>query len=89
MNRDIAFKEIAVVIQGGVSDKYTLEVLQSIKKHLPGSFIILSTWEGTKEIKGVDLQINNTDPGATILNKEGQLNNINRQIVSTINGLKA
>lgn len=88
MNRDIAFKEIAVVIQGGVSDKYTLEVLQSIKKHLPGSFIILSTWEGTKEIKGVDLQINNTDPGATILNKEGQLNNINRQIVSTINGLK-
>ena len=80
--------DIGVVIQGAFNEKLTPYVIASVRKFLPGAFIVLSTWEGTKDIQGVDLQVNNKDPGASILDKRtGQLNNLNRQIVSSYNGI--
>lgn len=82
--------EIGVVIQGAVNKKLTPLVISSVRQFLPGAFIVLSTWDGTEKINDVDLQLNNKDPGANILDaRTGQLNNLNRQIVSTRNGVEA
>lgn len=80
---------IAVVVQGKTSKEHTPAVIKSIKKYLPNAYIILSTWQGTEPINGVDIQINNPDPGANVLDPVNmQYNNLNRQIVSTLNGIK-
>lgn len=81
--------DIGVVIQGAVHPVFTKEVIRSVRQYLPNAYIVLSTWEGSPEILGVDKQINNCDPGAPVLDKHtGQKNNLNRQIVSTINGVR-
>ena len=89
------FDNITVVVQGSYSKK-TVCCVNSIKKHLPGSKIILSTWEGAEigEIDqlGLDLLILNKDPGFTYYQDrsvypDAKINNVNRQIVSTKSGL--
>lgn len=87
--------DISVVVQGAVHPVFTPKCLQSIRKHLPKAHIILSTWQGT-DVEGLDFDevVFSKDPGAIArmyapeLNIGDNPNNINRQIVSTLNGLK-
>jgi len=85
--------EISFVIQGQVVDA-TKETIASIRKLFPESKVILSTWKGQNidEIYA-DKIIENIDVGPTVIefNKDSKPRtvNINRQIVSTINGLKS
>jgi hypothetical protein len=71
---------------------YAKKTLAAIRKFCPGAKIILSTWEGEDASKlDADEIIYNPDPGAFPYHcddKNSELNNINRQLVSTLNGLK-
>lgn len=90
-------KDISVVVQGQARSGEIEVCLSSIRKYLPGATIILSTWEGSN-IEGLDYDklVLNKDPGPSGYRENVYKNpdkktpsNINRQIVSTINGLKA
>jgi len=85
----ISSDQISVVIQGAIGAEIAA-CIRSVRKHLPKSEIILSTWEGSclpSELS-VDLCIFNPDPGARPAVKGGKLlNNTNRQLVSTLSGL--
>lgn len=80
------------MIQGPYSNS-TKDCVKSIKDVFPGSNIIISTWlgSGAKNDQNGNIQIiESDDPGATVCRTDGvTLNNVNRQIVSTLNGLKA
>jgi hypothetical protein len=90
---------ISVIVQGPVvgksSDPYekriTLQVLENIYKCFPKAEVILSTWEND-DIEGLpfNLLIINDDPGGFPNRLEPVINkgNVNRQIVSSVNGLK-
>jgi WavE lipopolysaccharide synthesis len=80
-------KEISVVVQGAIDSLRTTEVLRSVRKHLPNSELILSTWEGS-DTDGInaDLILLNKDPG--MVEVLGSSRNINRQITSTFEGLR-
>lgn len=97
----IRFEDISVVIQGPVQASttraqepgITQKCIESVRKHLPGATIIISTWEG-QNYQGLepDLLLLNQDPGGTITSfsregKPGALN-FNRQLLSTSAGLK-
>ncbi len=93
--------QITVVVQGPVQslperpqdEGITRRCLTSVRKHLPGARIILSTWED-QEISGLDYDelVINEDPGPNIIGfhpgGEPRKENTNRQIVSTVGGLK-
>ncbi len=82
---------ITVIVQGAIDDKLTKQCLASIRKHLPKSHLILSTWENSN-LDGLDFDtlVLSQDPGSTISDyKHNVANNVNRQIVSSANGLKA
>lgn len=96
------FQDITVVVQGpvqayderSIDEGITHKCLKSVRQYLPGAHIILSTWH-EQDLSGLDYDelILNEDPGRNIRhytknNKPRVLNN-NRQIVSSINGLKA
>lgn len=87
-------EKISVVVQGAVETAVYERVSRSIREFLPGAEIILSTWEGT-DLKGLDYDkaVINKDPGAFWSLYRGSQkkvrNNINRQIISTISGVKA
>ena len=83
----IPSKDISVIVQGAIN-QYTKQSLLSIRKFLPDAEIILSTWEDN-DVEGLeyDALILNKDPGATIFTESGKVQNQNRQIVSTVNGL--
>src|SRR3989337_2338878 len=92
--------DFSVVIQGPIMGKpgeayehqKTLHCLESIKQVLPDAEIILSTWKGSEYGHlFYDKIVLNDDPGAISYNDfelKNVLNNNNRQIVSTYNGLK-
>ena len=84
-------KDITVVVQGAICQTYTPLCLKSIRKHLPESKIILSTWEGS-DIDGLDYDevLLNKDPGPSGVRGYNftSSDNTNRQILSTKNGLK-
>lgn len=89
----ISSKEISVVVQGAIDKKITPKCLNSIRKFLPEAEIILSTWENS-DVDGLDYDILllNQDPGGykhdfAIYNKTCSMNNFNRQLVSTCNGV--
>ena len=87
---NIDTKDISVVVQGAIDKEYTPLCLESIRKYLPDSEIILSTWEGSN-VNGLDydILILNEDPGTSMHNnKLGLFNNTNRQLLSTQNGIK-
>lgn len=88
---EIDSKDISVVVQGPVEKKLTKKCLTSIRKYLPRAKIILSTWKGTdcSELDYDELVLNE-DPRSfySLTYPGGAVNNINRQLVSTQNGLK-
>lgn len=85
--------EISVVIQGAINKELTPKCLKSIRKHLSGAEIILSTWEGSDVSElDYDVLVLNKDPGGVkhdyaIYNTPRSMNNFNRQLVSTQNGI--
>ncbi len=97
----IDFKDITVVVQGPVQTFHdreqepgiTRKCLESVRKHLPGSIIILSTWPD-QNLEGLDYDelVISEDPGSNIryfsLDGTPQRFNNNRQIVSSREGLK-
>ena len=90
----IQSKDISIVVQGAINKIETEKCLKSIKKFLPDAQVILSTWEGSDVsfLEGLyDILILNKDPGAGYYYKtesDVKYNNLNRQLVSTQNGLK-
>ena len=87
-NNKIDTKNISVVVQGAVDLTLTPICLKSIRKYLPNAEIVLSTWKGS-EIDGLDYDkiVLNDDPGTIEMGKT-EKNNIKRQILSTLNGIK-
>lgn len=85
----ITSKEISFVVQGAVNTKETRKCLKSIRKYMPDSEIILSTWDGS-DVSGLDydILILNKDPGAVYLEYRKNYHNLNRQLFSTQEGLK-
>jgi len=91
-------KDISVVMQGPVvhegSDAFpfplTLTALRKIRALLPDAQIILSTWEGenTSYLDSANEVVMNPDPGAQKGAPEMIPNNVNRQIASTLGGLR-
>ena len=88
------FEEISVVVQGPFTPrsgdtKGTLSVLDSIRTHLPGAELILSTWVGHYDGSFVcDKIVESEDPGAFGDRSSNSFANLARQIVSTSAGLK-
>jgi hypothetical protein len=89
-------REISVVVQGPIArgagrEAVTSEVMASIRQHLPQAQLILSTWRG-ENVSGLapDELVFTDDPGAVVANPDfpTRSNNVNRQLVSTSNGLK-
>lgn len=81
-------KDLTFVIQGSIH-KHTKYFLESIRYFYPDSKVILSTWEGESEDGlSFDVLIKSQDPGA-VEHAPKQVNNVNRQIRSTLAGLKA
>lgn len=96
----ISTHEFSVVLQGPVLGKpadtdekqLTRRCIASIRQHLPGAEIIISTWKG-EDASHLDFDkiVYNDDPGAITYNDHELnkvYNNNNRQIVSTLAGLK-
>ena len=87
---NIDTKDISVVVQGAIDQKYTADCLKSIRKYLPGSEIILSTWEGSNVNRlDYDVLVLNKDPGSNDLIRKyitSHINNVNRELTSSYNG---
>jgi len=97
----MVFSDITVVAQGPVQvlngraqeEGITKKSLASVRQVLPGAKIILSTWKN-QDLSGLDYDelVISEDPGANIrqYKKDGtpQYYNNNRQIVSSLEGLK-
>jgi hypothetical protein len=94
--------ETSVVIQGPVhglpsdppDQQLTRLAVASVRQHMPGAEIIVSTWKGSAtDHLGADLVVLNDDPGAVALADSGFFstykNNLNRQLVSTQAALRA
>lgn len=86
----IKSKDVSVVIQGPVERGLIEKCIKSVRKKLPFSEIIISTWEGS-DVKNLayDKLILNKDPGTFPLTLNGINNNVNRQILSTQRGINA
>ncbi|TFF33873.1 WavE lipopolysaccharide synthesis family protein [Pseudomonas sp. RIT623] len=89
--------EISVIIQGPIVHRsynygrqsITQAAVNSVRLLLPDAEIIVSTWAGEEPPSPlIDLFLENPDPGAQKASPESLANNVNRQIVSTVAGLK-
>ena len=84
--------DLTFIIQGAISDSVTLKrSIQSIRKYFPNAKIILSTWKGSdcKKYDIDDLVLSDDTKIVDYFYKnQNILNNINRQIISSKNGLK-
>ena len=83
--------DFSVVIQGPIHQTLTPLVIASVRQFLPGAEIILSTWQN-EVVRDLDLDVLvlNQDPGTALINSPPNpplYNNLNRQLVSTRNGL--
>lgn len=87
----ISTDEISVVIQGAIGgDDLPEQVVESARHHLPGCEVILSTWEGERDLAvPVDRRVESDDPGAPWQIHEEWPANTNRLLRSTVAGLKA
>jgi hypothetical protein len=93
----VATSDISVVVQGAVAGPSkdgkaypTRDCLASIRRRLPGAEIVLSTWQGS-DVSGLDYDrlVLSDDPGAVeFVEVPGVRNNVNRQIVTTLAGLR-
>ncbi len=84
-------KDISVIVQGKINSVETPQCLNSIRKYLPEAEIILSTWE-EDDVSGLDYDVlvKSPDPGTAVMPIKRKLfyNNLNRQLLSTQEGLK-
>ena len=93
--------ETSVIIQGPVQGlptdpperQLTRQAVASVRQHMPDVEIIVSTWKGSAtDHLEADVVVMNDDPGAVALTDSGFLstykNNLNRQLVSTLGGLR-
>lgn len=91
-------KDISVIVQGHVKgtrddpdeERWTYQSLSSVRKHLPDAELILSTFKEC-DVEGLpfDILVKSDDPGFLDLGEVNRLvGNTNRQIVSTLAGLK-
>ncbi|MBV9605106.1 MAG: hypothetical protein JO027_08365 [Solirubrobacterales bacterium] len=87
----ISTDEISVVIQGAISgDDLPEQVVERVRRHLPGAEVLLSTWTGERELAvPVDQRIESEDPGAPWQIHEEWPANTNRLLRSTVAGLEA
>ena len=88
----ITSKELSFVVQGPVhtgGEFSTINACNSIRKYFPDAEIILSTWIG-ENTEGItyDTLVLSEDPGG-FLRWDKVMVNVNRQIVSSYNGIKA
>ncbi|MDR2338152.1 MAG: WavE lipopolysaccharide synthesis family protein [Deltaproteobacteria bacterium] len=84
-------QEISLVVQGEIVPQVTQWNLENIRKIFPKAEIILSTYRLQDVEPGTyDKLIINPDPGSFFYNSKSNSNsnNINRQLVSTLAGLK-
>lgn len=84
-------EDISVVIQGAINSDI-IKTLKSVRKFLPKSEIILSTWENSK-VENLsclcDVLLLNKDPNAVVFDiSEQKYNNLNRILVSSKNGIE-
>jgi len=81
---DLSFEDISVIVQGpvvGAPDHLTRRCLASVRQHLPGAELVLSTWQGS-DTGGLeyDLLVPNQDPGAPpYVDLPHLRNNVNRR----------
>ena len=90
--KKIQQKDISVIMQGMYDDELTPYCISKVRKIIPNCKLLLSTWENSNVDTNlpIDSLIINKDPGAKTRDGKmnGKMNNINRQLVSTYNGLK-
>ena len=81
--------DVTFVLQGAVN-KDTNLVIKSIRANFPSSIIILSTWKDSNPVDlDYDMLVTSDDPeGIVVGDKTRLFNNVNRQIVSSFEGLK-
>ena len=93
----IDFKDISFIVQGPIYDSYTPKVCESIRMFAPEAEIVISTWHNSNlRDLDYDILVESDDPGnfvfvlPEIMDNGSDLYqmNVNRQIVSTIQGLK-
>jgi hypothetical protein len=94
----ISPSDITIVLQGSIptvrdaNGESFRDLLNRTRSALPGAKVILSTWRNTKVSRtlAIDEVIRSNDPGSLPPIKFDNVgsNNINRQIVSTLAGLK-
>ena len=88
------YNNLSIIVQGAINKFETPKCLKSLRKYLPQAEIILSTWEGSdiSKLEGLyDILVLNKDPGTQqFFNPKGKIiyNNLNRQLLSTQEGLK-
>jgi hypothetical protein len=87
-SRDISVVVQGLIVKGEERAITTQKCLENIRTYLPGAEIVLSTWKGA-DIGGLsfDVLVLNDDPGLQ-LRPDGKPFNVNRQIISTREGLK-
>lgn len=97
----IAPRDVSVVVQGPWHDEHTPRCLAGIAEALPGAEVVLSVWRAGPAFPAFDVRADvvllNDDPGAVdiagVLSPEVERRtaitntNLNRQLVSTRNGL--
>lgn len=99
MRSTIAPREVSIVVQGPIvgrpSDpprfRLTNRCLESLRRHMPDAEIVLSTYKNSI-LDGLtyDVLVESADPGGHVQNDElGVWNNTNRQIVTTMAGLRS
>lgn len=90
-NARVSSRDVSVVVQGYVDRKLVEAELASIRKYLPESPIILSTWpECLTDGLDYDVLVKSEDPGSCsvgLWEDEPIVNNTNRQIRSSQAGL--
>lgn len=99
-SQQVVDRDLCVVVQGPVIGKsrdssatrVTQRGLASIRRHLPGAQIILSTWEGA-DVQGLDFDrlVLSPDPGPDTFVANPTISgymNVTRMIASTVAGLR-
>ena len=82
-------KDVSVVIQGAIDYRCILSVVESVKRVLPNSELIISTWEGTiLDYVEYDKIICSRDVGGYKDLNSGFINNTARQIMSSLAGIR-
>lgn len=81
-------KNLSIVIQGSIDQRFTQRVIESARIFFPRSEIIISTWKNSYSdcLCGHNIIVESDDPGKNIVGGEG-IRNLNRHITSTYNGI--